>query len=110
MPYASIYRGLAIMGTQGFGALPKHCSYFMTAFFFGAIAVNALRDAVGLRWPRVAALIPVPMVSHSRPWQMRRLLPACTNGIFHEARSQLNTSSAKHINLYSRHSSRLFAF
>ncbi|KAK9836321.1 hypothetical protein WJX81_005210 [Elliptochloris bilobata] len=61
VPYASIYRGLAIMGTQGFGALPRHCSYFMTAFFFGAIAVNALRDAVGLRWPRAAAVIPVPM-------------------------------------------------
>ena len=67
MPYASIYRGLAIMGTQGFGALPRYCSYFMTAFFFGAIAVNALRDAVGLRWPRVAALIPVPMV---RRWRI----------------------------------------
>ena len=68
MPYASIYRGLAIMGTQGFGALPRYCSYFMTAFFFGAIAVNALRDAVGLRWPRIAALIPVPMV---RCWKDR---------------------------------------
>ena len=63
VPYASIYRGLAIMGTQGFSALPKNCSYFMIAFFFGAIAINALRDAVALRSARAASFIPVPMVS-----------------------------------------------
>ncbi len=62
VPYANIYRGLAIMGTQGFSALPKYCAYFMGAFFFGSVALNALRDAVGLRWPRAATLISVPMV------------------------------------------------
>lgn len=32
-PFADIYRGMAIIGTKGFSALPKYCTTLMGAFF-----------------------------------------------------------------------------
>lgn len=32
-PFADIYRGMAMIGVQGFGALPKYCGVLMLVFF-----------------------------------------------------------------------------
>lgn len=34
-PFSDIYRGMALIGVKGFGALPKHCATLMLAFFLG---------------------------------------------------------------------------
>lgn len=57
-PYALIYRNLAILGVQGFGALPKHCLTLCYCFFAFAIVVNWIRDRVP---KRVSVYIPLPM-------------------------------------------------
>jgi OPT oligopeptide transporter protein len=42
-PYATIYRAMAILGTQGLKALPKHCTQLFAGFFFAAIIMSMLR-------------------------------------------------------------------
>lgn len=43
-PYATVYRAMAILGTQGFGALPSHCLEMFIAFFCIAIAMSVARS------------------------------------------------------------------
>ncbi|KAK8690458.1 hypothetical protein V6N13_073991 [Hibiscus sabdariffa] len=43
-PYALIYRNMAILGVQGFSALPQHCLQLCYGFFAFAIAANLMRD------------------------------------------------------------------
>ncbi|CAI9759328.1 unnamed protein product [Fraxinus pennsylvanica] len=43
-PYAIIYRNLAILGVQGFSALPKHCLQLCYGFFAFAIGINVVKD------------------------------------------------------------------
>ncbi|KAK9069385.1 hypothetical protein SSX86_011288 [Deinandra increscens subsp. villosa] len=57
-PYASIYRNMAILGTEGFSTLPDKCLTLCYIFFGLAIAVNGVRDLVG---KNVARFIPIPM-------------------------------------------------
>ncbi|KAI3462259.1 hypothetical protein Pfo_018922 [Paulownia fortunei] len=57
-PYALVYRNMAILGVEGFSALPKHCLTLCYLFFIAAIVINAIRDAVGPKW---AKFIPLPM-------------------------------------------------
>ncbi|KAL3525117.1 hypothetical protein ACH5RR_013489 [Cinchona calisaya] len=57
-PFALVYRNMAILGVEGFGALPKHCLTLCYIFFVGAIIVNGIRDLVGKKW---AQFIPLPM-------------------------------------------------
>ncbi|KAG1362811.1 putative metal-nicotianamine transporter YSL12 [Cocos nucifera] len=57
-PYASIYRGIAILGVDGFSSLPKHCLTFCYIFFAAAVVVNLVRDFSG---KKVARFIPLPM-------------------------------------------------
>ncbi|KAL1833501.1 hypothetical protein ACET3Z_003152 [Daucus carota] len=57
-PYALVYRNMAILGVEGFSALPKNCLKLCYVFFIGAIVVNAIRDAVG---KKRAKYIPLPM-------------------------------------------------
>ncbi|XP_009798435.1 probable metal-nicotianamine transporter YSL7 [Nicotiana sylvestris] len=57
-PYALVYRNMSILGVEGFSALPKNCLTLCYVFFLGAIAINALRDAVG---KNKAKYIPLPM-------------------------------------------------
>ncbi|EPS73705.1 hypothetical protein M569_01043 [Genlisea aurea] len=57
-PYALVYRNMAILGVEGFGALPKHCLTLCYIFFAGAIAINGVRDIAG---PKRARFIPLPM-------------------------------------------------
>lgn len=57
-PYAVIFREMATIGVEGFGALPKHCLDICYGFFFAAIVLNFLRDKPLAKW---AGYIPVPM-------------------------------------------------
>lgn len=57
-PYALIYRNMAILGVEGFSALPDKCLMLCYIFFAFAIFVNGIRDLVG---KKVASFIPIPM-------------------------------------------------
>ncbi|KAK3026131.1 hypothetical protein RJ639_042574 [Escallonia herrerae] len=57
-PYAIVYRNMAILGVEGFSALPKNCLTLCYVFFIGAIVINAFRDAIG---KERAKYIPLPM-------------------------------------------------
>ncbi|XP_057857692.2 probable metal-nicotianamine transporter YSL12 isoform X1 [Cryptomeria japonica] len=57
-PYGLIYRNMAILGVEGFGALPKHCLTLCYCFFAFAIVVNLIRDRVP---KKVSQYIPLPM-------------------------------------------------
>ncbi|GAB4836153.1 Probable metal-nicotianamine transporter ysl7 [Ancistrocladus abbreviatus] len=50
-PFAVVFRNIAILGVEGFSALPEHASHF-------AMFINGIRDAVGKKWNR---FIPIPM-------------------------------------------------
>ncbi|KAK9122242.1 hypothetical protein Syun_019859 [Stephania yunnanensis] len=52
-PYALIYRNMAILGVEGFNALPHHCLQLCYGFFSFAIAANLIRD---LGAPKIANL------------------------------------------------------
>ncbi|KAL9667055.1 hypothetical protein QQ045_001401 [Rhodiola kirilowii] len=43
-PYALIYRNMAILGVQGFSALPQHCLQLCYGFFGFSMASNLVRD------------------------------------------------------------------
>ncbi|CAN1299667.1 Metal-nicotianamine transporter YSL1 [Linum perenne] len=58
-PYALIYRNMAILGVEGFSALPKHCLQLCYGFFAFAVGVNIVRDVA----PRkIGNWMPMPMV------------------------------------------------
>jgi OPT family oligopeptide transporter len=57
-PYALVYRNMAILGVDGFSALPKNCLVLCSIFFFAAIIINIVRYFVGEKY---AKYIPVPM-------------------------------------------------
>lgn len=58
-PYALIYRNMAILGVEGFSALPQHCLQLCYVFFVFAIAVNLVRD---LGPKKIGQWMPLPMV------------------------------------------------
>ncbi|KAI4977625.1 hypothetical protein ZWY2020_008512 [Hordeum vulgare] len=43
-PYALIYRNMAILGVEGFSALPKHCLQLCYGFFGFMVVANLMRD------------------------------------------------------------------
>uniref|UniRef100_A0A0D9W7R1 Uncharacterized protein n=1 Tax=Leersia perrieri TaxID=77586 RepID=A0A0D9W7R1_9ORYZ len=57
-PYALIYRNMAILGVEGFSALPRHCLQLCAGFFAFAVAVNVARDFLPRRYGR---FMPLPM-------------------------------------------------
>jgi len=57
-PYALIYRNMAILGVQGFSALPRHCLQLCYAFFGFAILANLVRD---LSPKKIGKWVPLPM-------------------------------------------------
>ncbi|XVE64463.1 hypothetical protein DITRI_Ditri07aG0102600 [Diplodiscus trichospermus] len=57
-PYALIYRNMAILGVEGFSALPQHCLQLCYGFFSFAIAANLLRDFTP---KNIGKWIPLPM-------------------------------------------------
>ncbi|KAL6848370.1 hypothetical protein ACP4OV_021664 [Aristida adscensionis] len=48
-PYAKIYRGIALLGVNGWNQLPKYCLRFCLAFFLLAIAICALKEVAKQR-------------------------------------------------------------
>ncbi|KAH9614982.1 hypothetical protein KSS87_015395 [Heliosperma pusillum] len=58
-PYALIYRNMAILGVEGFSALPRHCLQLCCGFFAFAVAVDLARDLIP---PKVGKWMPLPMV------------------------------------------------
>ena len=57
-PYALIYRNMAILGVQGFSALPQHCLQLCYGFFGFAIMTNLMRDIFPSKYGR---WVPLPM-------------------------------------------------
>ncbi|XP_076935300.1 metal-nicotianamine transporter YSL3-like isoform X3 [Bidens hawaiensis] len=57
-PYAIVYRNMAILGVQGFSALPNHFVHLCYLFFGFAMLANFVRD-VGPE--KIRKLIPLPM-------------------------------------------------
>ncbi|KAJ6881278.1 hypothetical protein NC651_027978 [Populus alba x Populus x berolinensis] len=57
-PYAIIYRNMAILGVEGFSALPQHCLQLCYGFFGFAILANLLRD---LSPNNIGKYVPLPM-------------------------------------------------
>ncbi|GLU17579.1 hypothetical protein SLE2022_339400 [Rubroshorea leprosula] len=57
-PYALIYRNMAILGVEGFSALPHHCLQLCYGFFAFAVAVNLVRDFCP---PKIGKWMPLPM-------------------------------------------------
>nr|GLL41070.1 probable metal-nicotianamine transporter YSL7 [Ipomoea trifida] len=57
-PFALAYRNMAILGVDGFSSLPKYCLLLCCIFFFGAMAINAVKDFTPRKWSR---FIPLPM-------------------------------------------------
>ncbi|XBH96822.1 hypothetical protein VPH35_087134 [Triticum aestivum] len=57
-PYALIYRNIAILGVEGFSALPMHCLKLCYGFFGFAVAANLMRDFLPSKYAR---WVPLPM-------------------------------------------------
>ncbi|KAI3698635.1 hypothetical protein L2E82_42330 [Cichorium intybus] len=58
VPYAIVYRNLAILGVEGFSSLPKNCLSLCYGLFATAILINVARDTAPKKWAR---FIPIPM-------------------------------------------------
>ncbi|CAN0922686.1 Metal-nicotianamine transporter YSL3 [Linum grandiflorum] len=57
-PYALIYRNMAILGVQGFSALPRHCLQLCYGFFGFAVVANLSKDLLP---KKLGKWIPLPM-------------------------------------------------
>ncbi|KAF9671028.1 hypothetical protein SADUNF_Sadunf12G0004200 [Salix dunnii] len=57
-PYAIIYRNMAILGVEGFSALPRHCLQLCYGFFSFSISANLSRD---LSPKNIGKYVPLPM-------------------------------------------------
>lgn len=57
-PYAVIYRNMAILGVEGFSALPNHCLQLCCGFFAFAVFINLVRDFTS---PKIGRWMPLPM-------------------------------------------------
>ncbi|KAJ3680121.1 hypothetical protein LUZ60_016399 [Juncus effusus] len=57
-PYALIYRNMAILGVEGFSALPQHCLQLCYGFFGFAVAANLMRDLFPDKYGK---WVPLPM-------------------------------------------------
>lgn len=57
-PYAFVYRGIALLGVEGFASLPKHCLSLCLGFFLLSVAMNLTRDL--LKWRGLKAYKVVP--------------------------------------------------
>nr|XP_024380047.1 probable metal-nicotianamine transporter YSL6 [Physcomitrium patens] len=57
-PYAIVYRSMALIGVEGFSALPGHCLEICYVMFAAAVVINILRDTLP---KRISKWIPIPM-------------------------------------------------
>jgi len=56
-PFALIYRNMALLGAQGFSALPTNCLPLSAGFFAFAVLANVIKDVLP---PRYARYVPLP--------------------------------------------------
>ncbi|PKA50242.1 putative metal-nicotianamine transporter YSL9 [Apostasia shenzhenica] len=59
-PYALVYRNMAILGVQGFSALPRHCLQLCYGFFGFAVSANILKNILPRRYGN---WVPLPMAT-----------------------------------------------
>ncbi|KAL6561190.1 putative metal-nicotianamine transporter ysl7 [Orobanche minor] len=62
-PYALMYRGIALLGVEGFSSLPKNCVKLVVLFFVAAILMNLAAEVLKkyeTKW-RMYRFIPSPM-------------------------------------------------
>ncbi|KAL7130181.1 hypothetical protein ABFS83_13G116300 [Erythranthe nasuta] len=62
-PYALMYRGIALLGVEGFSTLPKNCMTLVIVFFIGAVVINIATELLK-RYEtkyRVYRFVPSPM-------------------------------------------------
>lgn len=57
-PYALIFRNMAILGVEGFSALPKHCLELSAGFFAFSVFINLTRDFLPRKCRKY---VPLPM-------------------------------------------------
>lgn len=57
-PYAVVYRSMALIGVEGFSALPSHCLEICYCLFVAAVLINLLRDFLPRR---IGQFVPIPM-------------------------------------------------
>ncbi|KAL8138007.1 hypothetical protein V2J09_004008 [Rumex salicifolius] len=60
-PYGLMYRGIALLGSEGIGSLPDHCLQLAIGFFVAAVAVCAVREFVKSRGCGWYKAVPSPM-------------------------------------------------
>ncbi|KAF6157774.1 hypothetical protein GIB67_017304 [Kingdonia uniflora] len=60
-PYGLIYRGIALIGTEGTSALPENCLLISAVFFAVAIALDALKEVLVQTNSKWHKFIPSPM-------------------------------------------------
>ncbi|KAA8533358.1 hypothetical protein F0562_033109 [Nyssa sinensis] len=62
-PYGLMYRGIALLGVEGFSALPKNCVKLAIAFFMAALVINIAREILRHceTQYRIYGFIPSPM-------------------------------------------------
>ncbi|XP_072978055.1 probable metal-nicotianamine transporter YSL8 [Typha angustifolia] len=60
-PYAKVYRGIALLGVEGFASLPKHCLSFCLVFFLSAFSICALREVAKYKDWRIQNYVPSAM-------------------------------------------------
>ncbi|KAK1436110.1 hypothetical protein QVD17_01885 [Tagetes erecta] len=57
-PFAIVFRNMAIIGVEGFSALPKHCLQLCYGFFAFAVAINIVKDMLP---KRIGKWMPLPI-------------------------------------------------
>ncbi|KAK4484060.1 hypothetical protein RD792_011279 [Penstemon davidsonii] len=62
-PYALMYRGMALLGVEGFSSLPKNCLKLVIVFFIAAVVINILTEVLKTFETkyRIYRFIPSPM-------------------------------------------------
>ncbi|XP_042491033.1 probable metal-nicotianamine transporter YSL7 [Macadamia integrifolia] len=57
-PFGVVYRSMAMLGVEGFSALPAHCLEICYGFFALSIVISGIKDCLGKKWSQY---IPIPM-------------------------------------------------
>ncbi|KAL7132163.1 hypothetical protein ABFS83_12G053400 [Erythranthe nasuta] len=62
-PYALMYRGIALLGVEGFSSLPKNCLKLVIIFFFASVLMNLVTEVMKKYETkyRIYRFIPSPM-------------------------------------------------
>ncbi|KAJ4811956.1 YELLOW STRIPE like 3 [Rhynchospora pubera] len=92
-PYALVYRNMAILGVEGFSALPKNCLSLCCGFFGFAVGVNVLRDFLPAkygRWMPLPVAMAVPLIAGAN-----FAIDMCVGSLIVFTWSKINSAKAK---------------